>query len=885
MSWLNRLLNLLRRDELSRTLDEELQFHVDSRTRDNLKSGMTPEAARLDAGRRFGNPMLAKERTRDMDIIPSLESIGQDLRYALRGLRRSPGFTTVAVLALALGIGANTAVFTVVNGVLLRPLPFPASERLFLISCKPPQPLYDSGPGLSDHHYLEFQRQNQAFERIATFGQNQVTLTGVGDAVRLPVAMITPSLLPTLRVNPAMGRVFLPDEDQPDRSGVALLGDKLWRGHLGADPNILGKTITLDGIPRRVIGVMPAGFTFPYDAELWLPVAVGDDPHNSFFRPVVGRLKPGVSAQQAQAELEAFAGHVPKRTGEKSALASEIRPLKDLLTRSIRKSLVIFMGAVAFVLLIACANVANLLLMRGASRRQEIAVRAALGAGRRRLIRQLLTESTLVSLGGGTAGILLAVWGVPALLGLAPKGRIPRIEEIHIDAWVLAATFGVAVLTGILFGLAPAFQSTRSELRESLNASGRAITRGRERLRSALVVAEIALALVLLTGAGLMLKSFSRILAVDPGFHPENVLTMSVDLPGMSNFRFGLGGGSVYQTAGEIQAFHARILDKLSRLPGVTAAGAVNWLPMRPWFVQGDFHLEGGRPLPPHYMVQKPAVSPEYFRVMGIRLLSGRGFTGQDNSSAPGVAIVSQGVARSVWPGEDPIGKRITLEDHPKPGDWLTIVGVVDDVKQRGLTKKADPAIYQSLSQVLRPFFLSHMTFVVRTAANASSTAAAMRGLLREVDKDQPALSIATMSDVISETTAEPRFQARLISLFSILALLLSAIGIYGVLAYSVNERTHELGIRIALGAGKTDITRLVLRRGFALVTAGVALGVAGAVAVTRVLEAFLFEVKPTDPATFAMVAALLAAVALLAGLLPARRANRVDPLVALRLS
>jgi predicted permease len=358
-----------------------------------------------------------------------------------------------------------------------------------------------------------------------------------------------------------------------------------------------------------------------------------------------------------------------------------------------------------------------------------------------------------------------------------------------------------------------------------------------------------------------------------------------VDLPGMSNFRFGQGGGSVYQTAGEIQAFHARVLDKLSSLPGVVAAGAVNWLPLRNWLIRGDFHLEGGRPLPPRYRVDKPVVSPEYFRAMGIRLLTGRGFTERDISIAPGVAVVSQAVARSIWPGEDPIGKRITMEDHPKPGDWLTIVGVVDDVKQQGLTKKADPAIYQPYSQVLRPFFLSHMSFVVRTAANPTTVAAAMRGVLQEVDKDQPVQSIAAMADVISTTTAEPRFQARLITVFSMLALLLSAIGIYGVLAYSVTERTHEIGIRMALGAGKADIVRMVIRRSLGLVTAGVAVGMAGAVAVTRVLGNLLFNVKPTDPATFVMVAALLAAVALLAGLLPARRAARVDPLVSLRLS
>ena len=800
-------------------------------------------------------------------------TVFQDLKYGLRMLAKNPGFTAVAVITLALGIGANTAVFTVVKGVLLSPLPFPEPGRLFLISYRPERGPFESGPGLSDGHYLEFERQNQAFERIATFGQNSVTVTGVGDAVRVPAASVTPSFFPVLRVNPAMGRTFLPEEEQPGRDDVVLLSDQLWRSRFGADPNILGRRITLDGTGHRVIGIMPAGFTFPYDAKLWLPLAVGNDPHQSFFRPTVGRLRAAISQKQAQAELEAFVQHLSASPGSsRNDMVAEVLLLKELLVGNIRKSLLIFAGAVAFVLLIECANVANLLLMRGASRQQEIAVRAALGARRSRLIRQLLTESTLLSLGGGVAGILAAVWGVPALLALAPAGKIPRMEEIHIDGWVLTFTFGIAAFTGILFGLAPAFQATRRDLRESLNQGGRIITGGRERLRSALVVSEIALALVLLTGAGLMLKSFLRMRAVDPGFRPENVLTMTVDLP-----------DSMYQTTTEMQAFHARTLAKLSSLPGVRAAGAVNWLPLGQAFVRGDFHVDAGRGLAPHYLVDKPSVSPEYFQVMGIRLLSGRGFTEHDNNSAPGVVVISQAVARSVWPAEDPIGMRVTLEDHPKAKDWFTIIGVVNDVRQQGLTKKPHPAIYQPYQQVTRPFFLSHMTFAVRTAGNPQSVAAAMRRVLHEVDKDQPVQSITTMTDIIATTTAEPRFQTRLISIFSMLALLLSAIGIYGVLAYSVTERTHEIAIRMALGAEKSDITRMVLHRSLVLVAAGVALGIAGAFAVTRVLAKFLFEVKPTDPATFVMVATLLAVVALCAGLLPARRATRVDPLVALR--
>jgi putative ABC transport system permease protein len=891
MSWLNRLSNLLRGDKLSGELDEELEFHLEARTRDNLAAGMTPEAARRDARRRFGNRTLAKERTHEMnivvaDIAVSMETLGQDLRYVLRSLRKSPGFTTVAILALALGIGANTAVFTVVNAVLLRPLPFPQPGRLFLISYQPQRgPGTFDSPGLWDQHYLAFLRQNRAFERVATFGQDSVALTGAGSAVRVPAAMVTSSFFPVIQVNPAIGRAFSPEEERQGGSGVTLIGDRLWRSRFGADPNILGRTIVLDGIGHTVIGVMPRGFAFPYDAELWLPLELRDEtavcvsshgrpePCNSFFRPAVGRLRPSVSRQQAQAELEAFAQHLPGASGEnKSEMSAEVLPFKDLLVGKIRKSLLVFMGAVVFVLLIACANVANLLLMRAASRRQEIAVRTALGARRSRLVRQLLTESTLVSLGGAAAGLVLAILGVPALLALAPAGRVPRMEEIHINGWVLAFALGLGTFTGILFGLVLAFQATGRELRDYLSQSGRTVTSGREWLRSALVVAEIALALVLLTGAGLMLKSFLRMRAVNPGFRPENILTMTVDLP-----------DSTYPNTTAIQAFHTRTLAKLSNLPGVLAAGAVNWLPLGDALILGDFHLEGGRPLPRGYAVDKPAVSPDYFHVMGIRLLSGRGFSERDNSDAPSVALISEFVARTLWPQENPLGKRITLEEDPKPQDWLTVVGVVDDVRQTSLTEKPHPAIYQPIEQVRRPSFLSHMTFAVRTAAHMQGVAAAMRSVLQDVDKNQPVQSIAAMTDLLDATTAEPWFQARLISVFSILALLLSAIGIYGVLAYAVTERTREIGIRMALGAEKSDITRMVLQRSLLLAAAGVALGVAGALAVTRVLTRFLFDVKPTDPATFAMVAAVLVAVALFAGLLPARRATRVDPLVALR--
>jgi predicted permease len=872
MSWFNRFSNLFRRNKVEDELEEELQFHLEARTSYNLNVGMDPQAAQRDARRRFGNAALAKERAHEMNIVMSIETIGRDLRYAFRSLRKSPGFTVVAILTLALGFGATIAVFTVVNGVLLRPLPFPSPERLFLISYQSKDGPLEYRPGLYDKDYLEYQRHNQAFEQIATFNESSATLTGAGDAARVPTAVVTSSFFPVLQINPVIGRAFLPEEEHPGNNSVAVLSDNIWRSRFGANPNILGKTIMLNGAQYRVVGVMPSDFTFPHEPALWLPLAVGADPGNIYNRPVVGRLRPSVSREQALAELQAIAKHLPPGPGvSRESMIADILPLNDLLAGQIRKSLLIFMGAVAFVLLIACANVANLLLMRGTIRQREIAVRNALGASRGRVIRQLLTESTVLSLSGSIAGLLLAVLGVHALLALAPAARVPRLNEIHIDAGVLAFALALGALMGILFGFVPALQATGQRVRDVLSLSGPTVTARRERLRSILVVSEIALALVLLTGAGLMLKSFMHMRAVDPGFRTENILTMTVDLP-----------DSTYPTATAIQAFHESILAKLSNLPGVVAAGVVNWMPLLPGLVEGDFHLEGGRKLPPDYIVAKPAVSSDYFRVMGIRLRGGRVFTEQDSSTGPGVAIISQSVARTLWPGEDPVGKRIAMQDNPKPTDWLTIIGVVDDIRQQSLTEQPIPAIYQPYEQVTRPFFLSHMSFVVRTATNPQFVAASMRGALSSVDKNQP-VSIASLTDLVGAATAETRFQTRLISTFSILALFLAAIGIYGVLAYAVTERTREIGIRMALGAKKSDVTFMLLKRTLLLVMAGAALGGSGALVLTRVLGKFLFEVKPTDPATFLSVAGVLALTGIIAGLLPARRATRVDPVVALR--
>lgn len=801
-----------------------------------------------------------------------MHNLIQDIRYAARTLRRNPGFTLIAVLALALGVGANTAVFTVVSGVLLRPLPFAQPDRLFLLSYKSPGGPFDFGPCMVDADYIAFRGQDHLFERLAIYNSTSGNLTGAGEPLHLPYTAVSADFFSLLAVNAAIGRTFLPGEDQPGHDHVAVLSDKLWRNRFGANPAIVGRSITLDGISRTVVGVMHAGFAFPNERELWTPLTLQLDPHRSMLLPVLGRLKPGVSKRQALAELETLASRFPRRPGDdRQDEQAAILPLKELLVGNVRNSLWIFTGAVAFVLLIACANVANLLLARAAGRRQEVAVRTAVGAGRWQLMRQLLVESLLVSLAGGAAGIILALWGVPALVALAPVDAIPRVEQIRIDAWVLAFTIGVSVLTGLLFGLAPAFHATRRELRESLGAGGRSITGRNEVLRSSLAVAEIALALILLTAAGLMLNSFWRLRSVQPGFRPENVLTMTVELP-----------DSAYHTVRQMQRFHEEMLAKLSRLPGVTGAGAVNNKPLGGLLEKGDFQLEGGRQLPRGYMTDKLCVSPAYFRALGIEMLRGRDFTARDNAAAPGVAIVSQSVAKTLWPGEDPVGKRIAEEEHPKPEDWFTIIGVVADVRQYSL-KDLDPAVYYAYLQTRQPFWLNQMTYVLRATSNPERLAPAMRAVLHDVDRDQPVMTMSTMQEAISASTAEPRFQTRLLGVFSILALVLAIIGIYGVLAYSVTQRTREFGIRMALGAERIDVLAMVLRRTLVLAASGVAFGTAGALAVTRVLNKFLFHVKHNDPATFAAVAVLLTLAAVAAGLIPARRATKVDPMVALR--
>ncbi len=623
--------------------------------------------------------------------------------------------------------------------------------------------------------------------------------------------------------------------------------------------------MTLDGVSYSIVGVMPETFTFQ-SADLWVRNEIQIESSNIFFLPVMGRLKPGVSPERAQAELQTFAANLPHDGGlNKAGFFARILPLKELFVADSRKLLFIFAGAVAFVFLIACANFANLLLIRGAGRHAEIAVRAALGASRGRLVRQLMTESLLLSLFGATLGLILSATGVRALLALLPPEKTPPVGDVHFDSWVLLFAFALALITGLVFGLAPAMQATRGDLRAKVNVTAR-----RERLRGALVSLEIALALILLAGAGLLTKSFLKMRSVNPGFRSTGVTVATIDLP-----------PSRYQTAAQMREFDQRILSSLTSLPGAQSVAAVSFLPFR-MGIMGDFHLEDGRPLPENYTVDKPEVSPDYFRAMGISLVSGRLFSEHDDSAAPGVVVISESVARRFWPAGNAIGQRISMEDHPNPGDWLTIVGVVNDVRQQGLNDRQGAVIYQPIQQIKMPGFINHISFVVRSE-NPVAAASGLRAVIHKIDPDLPTDSITTMDTVVAESIVGASSQTRLLGIFSLVALLLAAIGIYGVLAFSVAERTHEIGIRMALGAEQKDILFLVLRRTLLLTGSGVVIGIVGALAVTNVLTKLLFDVKPSDPATFCAVTVVLLAVALASAWGPARRAAKVYPLVALR--
>jgi putative ABC transport system permease protein len=864
--------SLFRRRELDRELDEELHWHLDHLIEANVARGMSPAAARRAALLAMGGLQQRKEDCRDQRRVRILDEGVQDVWYAVRSLSHAPAFTLAAIATLTLGIGASVAVFAVVNGVLLRPLPFPQPDRLYLVALSPRNP-FVTAPALSDHNYVALHDRDQTFTNLATFSTFDGSLVGAGDPVVIKAGSVTTEFFDVLGVPAAYGRTFNADDGKTGVEQTVVLGNALWKERYGGDMSVLGRDVTLNAVRRVVIGIMPAGFEFPAGVKAWTPQVVRLSAGNSMMFPVIGRLKPDVTIVQARAQFDSVRRDLPHQPpADASSWTIGLIPLKELLVGHVRRPLSIFAGAVIFVLLVACANVAHLLLARGAHRRRELAVRVALGATRSRLVRQLLVESALLALAGGAAGLLVAQWTVPALLALAPGGRIPRLEMIRIDVWVMAFAVGASLLTALTCGLIPALRATGARTPESLlPTAGRTFGAGQERLRRTLVVGEIAVALVLLAGAGLLLKSFLRLQAVDPGFDPRRVVTLNLDLPEAS-----------YSDVPRLHVFHRDLLDRLKRVPDVTAAGLVNWRPLGTMHLNGDFSVEGRDGEAP-FLVDKPAVSGGYFAAMGIRLIRGREFDSRDSATGAPVAIVSQSVARHLDPSEEVLGRRVTLESRPRADDWLTIVGVVDDVRQYGPSQPVRPAIYKPFEQVRQRFFLSHVSYVLRTSSDPRGTIPALRSALRDTDRNQAATSIALMDDIVFLATAEPRFHTRLLGTFAVLALILAAVGVYGVLAYSVAQRTHEIGVRMALGARATAVVWMVFRGTLWMGAAGVVLGSAGAFAATGLLTPFLFETTPTDLATFAAVAATMFAAALAAGAIPARRATRIDPLVALR--
>jgi len=809
-----------------------------------------------------------------------MSSLFQDLRYGIRMLAKNTGFTAVAVLTLALGIGANTAIFSVVNTVFLTPLPYPDPERLVVINeSSKPMP---EGP-ISYANFLDWQAQNQVFEHMAAFQGGGLTLVGVKVPESMPSLNVSADFFPTLGVNPIYGRNFLPSEDKAGAMPAVIMSHGLWQRRFGADPGLIGKSLSLKGTlgtrDFTVVGILPRDYAFYAPAELYVPIGLwGADGYlmkreNHDRTLALARLKPRISLEQARAQMGTIASRLRQQyPATNTGLGVTITPLRVRVVGHVRRAVLILLGAVGFVLLIACVNVANLLLARSTGRQREVAIRVALGAGRRRMIRQLLTESVLLALAGGLAGLLLGLWSSSALASLIPPGF--PVQRIALGDRVLGFTLLISLLTGIAFGLAPALHASKPDLNEALKEGGRSSTEsfGHHRLRGLLVVCEVALALVLLISAGLMIQSFRQLLRVDPGFNPRGVLTMGLD---MSDPKY-------QENPARFMAFNAQLLERVRAIPGVQYAGTVRPLP-----------LAGGRSAMPFYRDDRPvpsgenfpvadwhAVSPGYFQAMGIRLLRGRDFADSDYQNTLQVAMISEGLARRYWPGEEPVGKRLRIGTPEMGLPWFTVVGVVGDTRPYGLEASAPAELYISCLQLGS---WVDMSLVVRTASNHLGVAAAVRDQVLALDKEMVVGDVLTMEQRLAGTLAGRRTNMLVLGIFASLALVLAAVGIYGVMSYLVGFRTHEIGVRMALGAGRSDVLKLVAGQGLGLTLIGVGVGLAGAFGLTRFLASMLYGVRPTDLATFAAVSLGLVAVALLACCIPALRATKVDPMVALR--
>jgi predicted permease len=888
MSLINRLRRMFDRDKLDSDLTEELRSHVEMRVQANLSAGMNTDEARYDAQRRFGNSTLLKEDTRAMNIIGWLDTAARDLRYAIRQLRRSPGFTAVAILTLALGIGANTALFSVVNGVLLNPLPYPHAEQL--VTLHESKPNFETG-SISYPNFRDWQKDNHSFSSIAIARSYSYSLTGLGEAEQVQARFISSDFFPLLGVNPIVGRTFVSGEDEIGAAPMAMISAGLWNRKFGSSPAALGKSITLDGRDYTIVGVVPANFELFLRisrvrvADVYVPIGQWNNPllpkrgaglgvHG------VGRLKPGVTIEQARADLDQISRNLAVAYPDTNkGISASLIPFRDDMVGSVQPILLVLLGAVGFVLLIACVNVANLLLARSAGRTREFAIRAALGAGQGRLIRQLLTESILLALAGGGLGLLLAQWATRAVLALLPA-ELPRTAEIRLDAHVLIFTAVISLLAGILFGLAPALKTSHLRLHETLKESGRGSSGARHRAQGVFVVLEMAMALVLLVGAGLMIRSLAALWNVDPGFRPDNVLTFNLSLP-----------PSVMHTTPDAIRAAVRDLDaKFASTPGVQAV-SLSWGASPLGYDDEQlFWLDGqSKPSTENDMnwTIDYIVEPAYLNVMGIPLQRGRFFTTQDDEHAPLVVVVDDVFARKYFGDQDPIGKRIVLNTT---GGKAEIVGIVGHVNQWGLdadnTHELRAQLYIPCMQMPDAFVAmvpSGTGVLVRSDGAVPGLLSAIRHTNQQMSIDQVIFGAQSMNEVISDSLAARRFSMILFGVFAALALLLSSVGIYGVISYLVGQRTHEIGIRIALGARRTDVMRLVLGHGLKMACIGVVIGLAASFGLTRLMTNMLYGVSPTDPLTLGGVAILLTLVALAACYVPARRAMRVDPIVALR--
>ena len=865
--WASRLWGTLRGRRARPEWEEELRLHLELAAEDARRRPGAPADAVRTATLRAGSIPHAVDALHDQAAWPWLEDLARDIRHALLALTRNPAFTTVAVLTLALGIGANTAIFSVVNAVLLQPLPYHQPERLV-----------SAGQVLAGE-YLVLRDHGRSIRESALYrGNVGFNLSEGGEAERVTGAYLSANVFSLLGVSPALGRGFRAAEEQAGESAVVVLGHALWRQRFGGDSSIIGRDILIDSEPRRVVGVMPPTFNFPLaGTELWVPYTFDRGNAAALWGggqrgQVVARLAPGATPAQAQAELRSRAPEL-RQANSLWKLPSawganrEVVLLQDRLVGDVRTRLLVILGAVGFVLLIACANVANLLLARASARQREVAIRRALGAGRSRIVRQFLTESTVLALMGGTAGLALAFWGVQLLVS-GMSADIPRVEEIGVDRWVLGFTLVTSVVTGLGFGAIPAFRTSRSDVQASLKVEDRGSSASFGRAAGLLVVGEVAVAVLLAIGAGLLIRSFAGLLRVDPGFQSERLVTARITPP---EGRYGDDARK--------RAFYRELLERIGALPGVQSVEATSHLPLVggsggfAFEVEGKPHVEGtGAPVTGEHIV-----TPGYLETMGIPLLAGRGLAQSDREHAPAVAVVNETMAREHWPGEDPIGKRLKRVWQK---DWITVVGVAGDVKYDGLASPIEPEIY-------RPFLQApagNMSIVVRAAHDPTAAAASLREAVASVDATVPVSEIRTVDQLLSNSVAASRFTTLLLATFAAVALALAAIGIYGVLSYAVSRRAREIGVRLALGARRGDVLRMVLGHAVLLAGLGALGGVGAALATTRVLETLLFGTSPTDIATFTLVPMMLVAVAVVAAYLPARRATLVDPMIALRL-